>query len=60
MVDQYYIINNDSRENLDEINQEHCILFDRWIEGEGSNNSSNVDESERMDLFNYKGQAMIF
>ena len=60
VVDQYYIINNDSRDSLDEINQEHCILFDRWIEGEGSNNSSNVDESERMDLFNYQGQAMIF
>lgn len=60
VVDQYYIINNDSREDLDEINQEHCILFDRWIEGEGANNSSNVDESERMDLFAYKGNAMIF
>lgn len=60
IVDQYYIIDNDSRDNLEEINQEHCILFDRWIEGEGANNQSIADESERMDLFKYKGQSMMF
>lgn len=60
VVDQYYIINNDSRENLDEINMEHYMLFDRWIEGEGANNDSNADESERIDLFKSKGQSMIF
>lgn len=60
IIDQYYIINNDSREKLDDINQEHAILFDRWIEGEGANNDSNADESERMDLFKYKGNSMMF
>lgn len=60
VVNQYYVISNDSRDDLNEINQEHCILFDRWIEGEGANNDSNADESERMDLFKYKGNAMMF
>jgi cell division GTPase FtsZ len=60
IVDQYYIINNDSRKSLDEINEEHFLLFDRWIEGEKANNKSNADESERMDLFKCKGQAMMF
>lgn len=60
IINQYYIINNDSRESLDEINEEHVILFDRWIEGETANNQSNTDESERMDLFKYKGHAMMF
>lgn len=60
VVDQYYIINNDSRDNFEDINMEHYILFDRWIEGEGANNDSNVEESERIDLFKNKGQAMMF
>lgn len=60
IVTQYYVINNDSRDNFDDINQEHYILLDRWIEGEGANNNSNVEESERLDLFKNKGQAMMF
>lgn len=60
IVNQYYIIDNDSRDNLNDINEEHCVLFDRWIEGEGANNDSNTDESERMDLFKYNGSAMMF
>ena len=60
VVDQYYIIDNDSRDNLDDINMEHYMLFDRWIEGEGANNNSNADESERLDLFKSKGQSMMF
>lgn len=60
IVDQYYIINNDSRDDLDDINMEHYMLFDRWIEGEGANNSSNADESERLDLFKSKGQSLMF
>lgn len=60
VVNQYYVINNDSREKLNDINEEHCVLFDRWIEGEGANNDSNTDESERMDLFKYSGCAMMF
>ena len=60
ILDQYFIINNDSREDLNSINEENALLFDRWIEGEESNNQSNTDESERIDLFSYKGNAMIF
>lgn len=60
IVTQYYVINNDSRDDFNEINQEHYILLDRWIEGEGANNDSNVEESERLDLFKNKGQAMMF
>ena len=60
VINQYFIINNDSRETLEEINEEHFLLFERWIEGEDSNNVSNVDESERADLFSYSGNAMIF
>ena len=60
IINQYYVINNDSRDNLEDINEEHFLLFDRWIEGEQANNQSNADESERMDLFKYKGQAMMF
>lgn len=60
IVTQYYVIDNDSRDSLDEINQEHYILFDRWVVGEGANNVSNVEESERLDLFKNRGQAMIF
>lgn len=60
IVTQYYVIDNDSRDTFDEINQEHFMLFDRWVEGEGANNDSNVEESERLDLFKNKGQSMIF
>lgn len=60
IVDQYYIIDNDSRDDLEDVNMEHYMLFDRWIEGEGANNDSNVEESERIDLFKNKGQAMMF
>ncbi len=60
VINQYYIINNDSRKDFEEINQENALLFDRWIEGEESNNNSNTDESERMDLFSYKGNAIMF
>lgn len=60
IVNQYYPIDNDSRDNLDDINEEHFLLFDRWIEGEKANNTSNTDESERVDLFRYKGHAMMF
>lgn len=60
VVNQYYIINNDSRDDFEDINSEHYMLFDRWIEGEGANNNSNVEESERVDLFKDKGQAMMF
>lgn len=60
IVNQYYPINNDARKSLNDINEEHYILFDRWIEGETSNNNSNADESERQDLLSIKGQAMMF
>lgn len=60
VVNQFYPINNDSRKTLKEINEEHYLLFDRWIEGETSNNQSNADESERQDLLSIKGQAMMF
>jgi cell division GTPase FtsZ len=74
IVNQYYVINNDSRNDittktndkgeeitqLDVINEEHFLLFDRWIEGENANNKNNTDESERMDLFRLSGQAMMF
>lgn len=60
VINQFYPINNDSRKTLKEINEEHYLLFDRWIEGETSNNQSNADESERQDLLSIKGQAMMF
>lgn len=60
IINQYYIINNDSKKTFKEINEEHYLLFDRWIEGEKANNENNADESERMDLFKQKGQAMMF
>jgi hypothetical protein len=60
VINQYYIIDNDSRKSLSDINDEHYLLFDRWIEGEKANNISNVDESERMDLFKLRGNAMLF
>lgn len=59
IIDQYYTIDNDSRSSLEDINEEHFLLFDRWIEGEEANNKNNADESERMDLFK-KGHAMMF
>ncbi|MCH1964291.1 hypothetical protein MCG45_15790 [Clostridium perfringens] len=60
VVNQYFLINNDSREDLRSINTENMLLLDRWIEGETANNDSNADESERIDLFKLKGGAMLF
>lgn len=60
IVDQYLLINNDSRESLEEINEGHMMLFDRWIQGEAINNTNNADESERMDIFNYSGSVVLF
>lgn len=60
VINQYFLINNDSREDLKSINTENMLLLDRWIEGEIANNDSNTDESERIDLFKLKGGAMLF
>ena len=60
IIGQYYIIDNDSRNDLDEINEENALLFDRWIQGELTNNDNNADESERTDLFSCRGSAMMF
>lgn len=60
VINQYFLINNDSRDDLNSINTEHMLLLDRWIEGEEANNDSNADDSERIDLFKLKGGAMLF
>lgn len=61
VVNQYFIINNNARNALEDINEEHVMLLDRWIEGEGANNKSNADESERYDIMaGYHGGAVIF
>lgn len=60
IVDDYFIINNDSRKDLDELNEEHFLLFDRLIEGEEANDRQNADGSERSDLFFSGGGTALF